>query len=105
MSQPISAPYLALIPLLPLAGALTLGLGGSWLQRRLGKGPVGWFACATVGISFVLSCVAFVELARLPPDQRRLLADAEAAIGLAIVLGIYPTFDTIDVDATDRLRG
>jgi NADH-quinone oxidoreductase subunit L len=75
MSEPIPAPYLALVPLLPLAGALTLGLGGSWLQRRLGKGPVGWLACATVGISFVLSCAAFVELARLPPDQRRLLAD------------------------------
>ena len=75
MSEPIPALYLALIPLLPLAGALTLGLGGSWLQRRLGKGPVGWLACATVGISFVLSCAAFIELARLPPDQRRLLAD------------------------------
>jgi len=34
-----------------------------------------------------------------------MLAAAEAAIGLAIVLGIYQTFDTIDVDATDRLRG
>ena len=54
---------------------MILGLGGSWLQRRLGKGPVGWLACATVDISFVLSCAAFVELARLPPDQRRLLAD------------------------------
>ena len=34
-----------------------------------------------------------------------MLAAAEAAIGLAIVLGIYQMFDTIDVDATDRLRG
>lgn len=34
-----------------------------------------------------------------------MLAAAEAAIGLAIVLGIYRTFDTIDVDATDQLRG
>jgi NADH-quinone oxidoreductase subunit K len=34
-----------------------------------------------------------------------MLAAAEAAVGLAIVLGIYRTFDTIDVDATDRLRG
>jgi NADH-quinone oxidoreductase subunit K len=32
------------------------------------------------------------------------LAAAEAAIGLAIVLGIYQTFETIDVAATDRLR-
>jgi len=34
-----------------------------------------------------------------------MLAAAEAAIGLAIVLGIYRTFETIDVDATDSLRG
>ncbi len=34
-----------------------------------------------------------------------MLAAAEAAIGLAIVLGIYRTFETIDVEATDVLRG
>jgi len=34
-----------------------------------------------------------------------MLAAAEAAIGLAIVLGIYQTFQTIDVDATETLRG
>lgn len=33
-----------------------------------------------------------------------MLAAAEATIGLAIVLGIYQTFETIDVEATDRLR-
>ena len=33
------------------------------------------------------------------------VAAAEAAIGLAIVLGIYQAFETIDVEATDRLRG
>ena len=33
-----------------------------------------------------------------------MLAAAEAAIGLAIVLGIYQAFETIDVSATDRLR-
>ena len=33
-----------------------------------------------------------------------MLAAAEAAIGLAIVLGIYQAFETIDVAATDRLR-
>src|SRR5262249_30694776 len=75
MTEPIAAPYLALIPLLPLAGALTLALGGASLQRRLGKRPVGWLACGTVGVSFLLSVVAFVELARLAPDHRYLLAD------------------------------
>ncbi len=34
-----------------------------------------------------------------------MLAAAEAAIGLAIVLGIYQTFGTIDVEATETLRG
>jgi NADH:ubiquinone oxidoreductase subunit K len=34
-----------------------------------------------------------------------MLAAAEAAIGLAIVLGIYQTFETIDVEATETLRG
>ena len=34
-----------------------------------------------------------------------MLAAAEAAIGLAIVLGIYRKFETIDVEATDTLRG
>ncbi len=34
-----------------------------------------------------------------------MLAAAEAAIGLAIVLGIYQGFGTIEVEATDRLRG
>ena len=33
-----------------------------------------------------------------------MLAAAEAAIGLAIVLGIYQNFQTIDVDATHSLR-
>lgn len=33
-----------------------------------------------------------------------MLAAAEAAVGLAIVLGIYKNFDTIDVEATDLLR-
>jgi NADH-quinone oxidoreductase subunit L len=75
MTEPIAAPYLALIPLLPLAGAVTLALGGAALQRRFGKGAVGWLACATVGASFLLSVVAFVELARLAPEQRHLLAD------------------------------
>lgn len=33
-----------------------------------------------------------------------MLAAAEAVIGLAIVLGIYRMFETIDVEATDNLR-
>lgn len=34
-----------------------------------------------------------------------MLAAAEATIGLAIVLAIYQSFETIEVEAADRLRG
>ena len=33
-----------------------------------------------------------------------MLAAAEAVIGLAVVLGIYQNFESIDVEATDALR-
>ncbi|TMA37056.1 MAG: NADH-quinone oxidoreductase subunit L, partial [Deltaproteobacteria bacterium] len=67
---PTSAPYVALIPLLPLAGAAVLALGGAPLQRRYGKGPVGLIACGTVALSFLLSVVAFLELLGLEPEHR-----------------------------------
>ena len=34
-----------------------------------------------------------------------MLAAAEAVIGLAIVLGIYQNFSSIDVEAVDSLQG
>jgi NADH-quinone oxidoreductase subunit L len=74
VALPIAAPYVALIPLLPLAGATTLALGGATLQRRFGEGFVGRLACATVAASFVLSVIAFIQLAGLPPAERQLLA-------------------------------
>ena len=73
--EPVAAPFVALIPLAPLAGALVLGLGGAAIQRRAGRGVVGALACATVGVAFVGAVVAFVRLAALPPDARLLLAD------------------------------
>src|SRR5262249_46651004 len=69
-----AAPYVALIPLLPLAGATVLGLAGPSLQRRLGKTPVGWLACGTVAASFVLAVAAFLQLTTLEPEHRLLLA-------------------------------
>src|SRR6266404_8631020 len=70
-----SAGYVGAIPLVPLAGAAVLGLGGAPLQRRFGKLPVSVLACGTVATSFVLSVVAFFQLAGLPPEHRLLLAD------------------------------
>src|SRR5262249_42328283 len=66
----IPAPYVAFIPLLPLAGAVVLGLGGAAIQRRFGKGVVGALACGTVALSFVLSLVAFAQLAGLDAEER-----------------------------------
>jgi NADH-quinone oxidoreductase subunit L len=71
---PVSAGYVALIPLLPLAGATVLGLGGASLQRRFGKGLVGGIAVATVFAAFALSVVAFAQLIGLPVEERLLLA-------------------------------
>src|SRR3989442_1620827 len=68
-----SAGYVGAIPLVPLAGAAVLGLGGAPLQRRFGKLPVSVLACGTVATSFVLSVVAFFQLAGL--EHRLLLAD------------------------------
>jgi NADH-quinone oxidoreductase subunit K len=69
-----------------------------------------------MGIELILNAaninyVAFARYAQSGYDGQIfaifviMLAAAEAAIGLAIVLGIYQAFETIDVDATDRLRG
>jgi NADH-quinone oxidoreductase subunit K len=68
-----------------------------------------------MGIELVLNSaninyVAFARYANARYDGQVfaifviMLAAAEAAIGLAIVLGIYQSFETIDVEATDRLR-
>ncbi|HLK10931.1 MAG TPA: NADH-quinone oxidoreductase subunit NuoK [Candidatus Binatia bacterium] len=69
-----------------------------------------------MGIELILNSanvnyVAFARYAQTGYDGQIfaifviMLAAAEAAIGLAIVLGIYRSFETIDVEATDRLRG
>ena len=68
-----------------------------------------------MGIELILNSanVNYVAFARYGPGGYDgqvfaifviMLAAAEAAIGLAIVLGIYQSFETIDVEATDRLR-
>jgi NADH-quinone oxidoreductase subunit K len=85
---------------------------------------LGWFCVLTrrnaigilMGVELILnsanvSYLAFARYASGAYDGQVfaifviMLAAAEAAIGLAIVLGIYQTFHTIDVDATETLRG
>jgi NADH-quinone oxidoreductase subunit L len=68
----VAFPLLALVPLAPLAGAAILGLGGSTIQKRMGKGAVGAIACGTVGVSFVVAVTGFFRLLALPPEARLL---------------------------------
>ncbi|MGD9549048.1 MAG: NADH-quinone oxidoreductase subunit L [Candidatus Krumholzibacteriia bacterium] len=61
------------IVLAPLLGAAVNGL----LNRRLPKQAAGLLACAAVGVSFVLSILAFLRLAGMAPEHR-LLTDTMA---------------------------
>jgi NADH-quinone oxidoreductase subunit L len=69
VAEAVSAPFVGLIPLLPLAGAVVLGFFGEALQRR-GKGLVGAIAVGTVTASFVLSLVAFFRLVGMDEAAR-----------------------------------
>jgi NADH-quinone oxidoreductase subunit L len=60
------ADYIYWIPLLPLIGFVINGL----LLGRLSRPVVNFVACATVGLSFILSVLAFFELKALPADAR-----------------------------------
>lgn len=60
--------YLYLIPLVPFAGFLINGLWG----RKLGDKAVGFIGSAMIGISFILSIIAFLELLGLDPHHRHI---------------------------------
>jgi NADH-quinone oxidoreductase subunit L len=60
------AEYLFLIPLLPLTGFLINGLAIGKLPKPL----ISFIACASVGLSFVLSVLLFFELKALPVGAR-----------------------------------
>ena len=55
-----------LVLFLPLLGSLINGLFG----RHLPKGLVGWLACGSVGLAFLISVRILFDLLALPPDQR-----------------------------------
>ena len=59
-----------LLPLLPILGFLVLALFG----RKIGEPAAGWLATATVGASFVLTCVLFADvLGRSAGSSREIL--------------------------------
>ena len=93
---------------LPAEDVAHLGLGSG---SSVSAGPGRLFVRYPVRGGRLLNYVAFARYAGNTAYDGQvfaifviMLAAAEAAIGLAIVLGIYQSFETIDVEATDRLR-
>ena len=60
-----------LIPLLPLTGFLITGL----FVNRLPVKITGWFASGTVFLSFILSLIVFLELAKGASPETIILAN------------------------------
>ena len=54
-----------LIPVLPLLGAVINGLFG----KRLSRGVIGVIASGSVGLAFVISLTAFLQMLRLPEES------------------------------------
>ncbi len=73
MEHPVLVSYLRWIVLFPLLGAIINGVGGAFIQKHLGKTANHLIAVGAVGIAFVLSLVAFVQVYNLEPAQRFLL--------------------------------
>jgi len=55
-----------LVPLFPLIGVLFNGFFGKKLSEKV----AGWFGSLMVGFSFVVACLAFVELLGIDPEHR-----------------------------------
>ena len=73
MEHPVLVSYLRWIVLLPLLGAIINGVGGALIQKHIGKTANHTIAVGAVGLAFVLSLMAFVQVYNLEPDQRFLL--------------------------------
>jgi NADH-quinone oxidoreductase subunit L len=82
MDQPIQTDYLRWIVFLPLIGAIVNGVLGAPIQKRFGKNVIGVIACAPVIVAFGLSCLAFLTLHGLNPEQRFLIDRLYTWIGL-----------------------
>ncbi len=78
MEAPAVHTALRWIVFTPLLGAALIGLTG----RRLPRRAAGWLACAAVGVPFLLAVQAFLRLAGLPPEARRLADPVATWIGL-----------------------
>ncbi|MBN2707216.1 MAG: NADH-quinone oxidoreductase subunit L [Deltaproteobacteria bacterium] len=61
--------YIWLVPVFPAIGVLINGLLGRRLES-INKGLIHWIACGMVGLSFVVTCIIFVQLLGLPATER-----------------------------------
>ncbi|MDR4506453.1 MAG: NADH-quinone oxidoreductase subunit L [Candidatus Scalindua sp.] len=52
--------------LLPLAGAIVNGLCG----KKLSTSVIGYIGCTAIGLAFFVSILVFIDLVKLPPEQR-----------------------------------
>jgi NADH-quinone oxidoreductase subunit L len=68
----LSSPVIALVVVLPLLGFLVNGLAGRWIRQERLIGAIG---SATVGASFVLSVLIFLDLLQRPPESRTVVVD------------------------------
>jgi NADH-quinone oxidoreductase subunit L len=73
MDSPIQTDFIRWIIFLPLIGAIVNGLLGAKIQKNLGKGAIGFIACAPVLVAFALSVHALLILKGLAPEKRFLL--------------------------------
>lgn len=73
MEHPVLVSYLRWIVLFPLLGSIINGVGGALIQKHFGKAANHLIAVGAVGIAFVLSLVAFVQVYNLEPARRFLL--------------------------------
>ncbi len=76
-----------LILLFPLAGSLVIALGWRALPGR----TAGWIGTGAIGLSFLASLGAFLELLDLPAAERHVtsaLYDYATAVGLDVDMGI-----------------
>ncbi len=73
MEHPIQTDFIRWIVFLPLIGAIINGLLGAKIQKRFGKGAIGFLACAPVIMAFGLALYAFFTLKGLAPEKRFLI--------------------------------
>ena len=89
--SPYFLSHVWLVPLFPLATAAAMLFFG----RRLGKQVIAWLCSGSVGLSFVYSVGAFLQLLALPPSRRSaaiILFDWIPAVGYHTAAGTLATF-------------